>query len=52
MNQAGGTIFPCDSNLPDIQLAMGDGYMGTIPGTGLSYAPINGTRKFSISIIM
>jgi len=34
----GGIVFPCDSKLPDFQVAVGDTYMATIPGTLMNFA--------------
>ena len=32
----GGVIFPCNSQLPDLQVTIGDSYVATIPGEGKS----------------
>ncbi len=36
--QEGGVVFPCNSALPDISLAIGDSYMATISGSLLNFA--------------
>ncbi|KAI0201627.1 aspartic peptidase domain-containing protein [Astrocystis sublimbata] len=36
--QAGGFVFPCDSKLPDLQVAVG-GEMATVKGKDLNFAP-------------
>ena len=36
----GGVIFPCNSQLPDLQVAIGDSYMATIPGEGLNFSAV------------
>jgi len=41
-----GYIFPCDSKLPDLKLALGTTYMNTIPGSLLNYTPVNSTYCF------
>lgn len=43
---AGGVVFPCDAELPDLKIAMGESYMATISGSLLSYAEIGiGTNQ-------
>ncbi|EXJ55653.1 hypothetical protein A1O7_08582 [Cladophialophora yegresii CBS 114405] len=37
---AGGVIFPCDTALPDLQVAIGDSYMATISGDGMNFANV------------
>ena len=32
-------VFPCNAQLPDLKLALGDTYMATIPGPLLNYSP-------------
>lgn len=46
--QDGGVIFPCDSDLPDLQLAMGDSYTATISGDLMNFSDAVGGdgRKF------
>jgi hypothetical protein len=36
--QSGGVIFPCNSALPNLSLAIGDSYMATISGSLLNFA--------------
>jgi Eukaryotic aspartyl protease len=36
--QSGGVVFPCDSALPDLSLAIGDTYMATISGSLMNFA--------------
>ena len=38
--EAGGIIFPCNSQLPDLQVAIGDSYMATIPGEGMNFSKV------------
>ena len=38
--QEGGIIFPCSSVLPDLNIALGPDYMGTINGNLLTFAQI------------
>ena len=38
--EVGGVIFPCDSQLPDLQVAIGDSYVATIPGEGLNFSNV------------
>jgi hypothetical protein len=34
--------FPCNTELPDFHIGLGDSYMGTIPGLLLNFAPASG----------
>ena len=36
----GGVIFPCNSQLPDLQVQIGDSYVATIPGDGLNFSNV------------
>ncbi|OAP57461.1 hypothetical protein AYL99_08199 [Fonsecaea erecta] len=36
---AGGIIFPCDAQLPDLQVAIGD-HMATVEGDGMNFANV------------
>ena len=36
--QSGGVVFPCDSALPDLSLAIGDTYMANISGSLMNFA--------------
>jgi hypothetical protein len=36
--QSGGVVFPCDSALPDLGLAIGDTYMANISGSLMNFA--------------
>ncbi|KAL9110155.1 MAG: hypothetical protein Q9227_005215 [Pyrenula ochraceoflavens] len=38
--QVGGVVFPCNSQLPDLAVAMGDNYMATVPGTLMKFASV------------
>lgn len=40
----GGYIFPCDADLPDFTLGIGDG-MIVIPGSYVNYAPIDSANS-------
>jgi aspergillopepsin I len=37
---AGGVIFPCDTALPDLQVAIGANYMATVSGDGMNFANV------------
>lgn len=37
---AGGVIFPCNAQLPDLQVAVGPKYMATVPGKFMNFANI------------
>ncbi|KIW98079.1 uncharacterized protein Z519_01663 [Cladophialophora bantiana CBS 173.52] len=37
---AGGIIFPCNTQLPDLQVAIGDNYMATVQGDGMNFANV------------
>lgn len=39
--QVGGFIFPCNTKLPDMSVAIGDSYMAKIPGSQLNFAPVD-----------
>ena len=45
-DQFGGFIFPCDAQLPDLQIAMGDNYMATIPGDLLNFSQASGDSEY------
>ena len=36
--ESGGVVFPCNSALPDLSLAIGDNYMATISGSLMNFA--------------
>ena len=36
----GGVIFPCNTNLPDLQVAIGDSYMATVPGSVMNFSAV------------
>ena len=38
--EVGGVIFPCNSQLPDLQVAIGDSYMATVPGEGMNFSAV------------
>jgi len=40
MNTQNGVVFPCDTALPDLSLAVGDNYMATISGDLMNFAPV------------
>ena len=40
--QSGGVVFPCDSSLPDLQIAVGDSYMATISGDLMNFSSAGG----------
>ncbi|CAM1510904.1 Fc.00g084170.m01.CDS01 [Cosmosporella sp. VM-42] len=37
---AGGVVFPCDAELPDLDLDIGGVYMARIKGTDINFAPV------------
>ncbi len=37
---AGGVIFPCNTALPDLQVAIGSNYMATVSGDGMNFANV------------
>jgi hypothetical protein len=39
-DEVGGVIFPCDTALPDLQVAIGDSYVATVPGSGMNFANV------------
>ena len=46
-DQQGGFTYPCDASLPDLHIALGPSYMGTIPGDMLTFASAGDGSKFS-----
>ncbi|ETN45196.1 uncharacterized protein HMPREF1541_10073 [Cyphellophora europaea CBS 101466] len=38
--QAGGVIFPCNADLPDLDVRVGDSYVATIPGNSINFAEV------------
>lgn len=36
--QAGGVIYPCETQLPDLQIAAGDSHMSVVPGVNMNFA--------------
>jgi Eukaryotic aspartyl protease len=53
--ESGGVVFPCNSALPDLSLAIGDTYMATINGSLMNFAQAGADSqsgqacKFSVS---
>ena len=41
----GGYTFPCDAELPDLQIGVGE-YSATVPGSFLNFAPVDGATCF------
>ena len=39
----GGVTFPCNSELPDLQVDVGGNYMATIRGDDINFAPVDAT---------
>lgn len=37
----GGYTYACSENLPDFAVAVGDNYMANIPGSGITFAPVD-----------
>jgi Eukaryotic aspartyl protease len=38
--EAGGVIFPCNTQLPDLQVAIGNSYMATVPGSDMNFSGV------------
>ncbi|EXJ84520.1 aspergillopepsin I [Capronia epimyces CBS 606.96] len=38
--EAGGVIFPCNTALPDLQVAIGNSYLATVNGDGMNFAEV------------
>lgn len=38
--QVGGVIFPCNADLPDLSVRLGESYVATIPGVGMNFAQV------------
>lgn len=47
----GGVTFPCNATLPDLQVAVGDGYMANIPGHLINFAPVDFTGQSKSSFL-
>lgn len=45
-NQAGGFTYPCNADLPDFSVAMGDDYMATVPGDQITFAQVDRNTCF------
>lgn len=39
--QVGGFIYPCNTKLPDMAVAIGDSYMAKIPGNQITFATVD-----------
>lgn len=39
--QTGGFVYPCDAQLPDLSVAIGDTYMAVIPGNQITFAAVD-----------
>ncbi|KAF2873345.1 aspartic peptidase domain-containing protein [Massariosphaeria phaeospora] len=39
--QVGGFVYPCDAQLPDMAVAIGDSYMARIPGNQITFATVD-----------
>ncbi|KAF2020031.1 acid protease [Aaosphaeria arxii CBS 175.79] len=39
--QVGGFIYPCNAQLPDMSVAIGDSYMAVIPGNQITFATVD-----------
>lgn len=42
----GGYVYDCSADLPEFAVAVGDNYMANIPGSGITFAPVNSTTCF------
>lgn len=38
--EAGGVIFPCNTDLPDLQVAIGDSHLATVSGANMNFANV------------
>ncbi|EXJ94234.1 aspergillopepsin I [Capronia coronata CBS 617.96] len=38
--EAGGVIFPCNTALPDLQVAIGNSHLATVKGDGMNFAEV------------
>lgn len=45
--QAGGVTFPCDSELPDLNVDIGGTYTATVQGKFINFAQVNENSEFS-----
>lgn len=45
-NAVGGFVYPCDADLPDFGVAVGDNYMATIAGKDITFAKVDQTNCF------
>jgi hypothetical protein len=43
--QAGGVVFPCNAQLPDLQVAIGDQNMATVSGANMNFANVGTDRN-------
>ncbi|PQE22514.1 eukaryotic aspartyl protease protein [Rutstroemia sp. NJR-2017a BVV2] len=50
----GGVTFPCNQQLPDLQIDVGGSYMATIRGDDINFAPVDnaGTSKFPFPLFI
>jgi hypothetical protein len=39
--QVGGVVFPCNSQLPDLQVDVGNSFMATVRGSDINFAPVD-----------
>ncbi|KAK6007624.1 hypothetical protein QM012_004438 [Aureobasidium pullulans] len=42
----GGYTYDCSENLPDFAVAVGDNYMANIPGSGITFSPVDSKTCF------
>jgi len=41
----GGFVYPCDTEVPDLTVAIGSDYMAKIPGSMITFAPADDTNE-------
>ncbi|KAG9541917.1 hypothetical protein KCU97_g22173, partial [Aureobasidium melanogenum] len=42
----GGYTYDCSENLPDFAVAVGESYMANIPGSGITFSPVDSKTCF------
>jgi len=44
-NQVGGYIFPCNSSLPTLSIAVGDDNLATVPSSVMNFSQVSNTSR-------
>lgn len=47
--QVGGVTVPCDAQLPDLMMAVGDNFMARVKGSDINFAKVQGNSEYSPS---